>query len=78
MRLASMMVGIAVCGLAGGVALAADMPVKAQKEAVVREAPVVSERVCLKWVEQTYSWYNYCDPVPYYSKHRYDTFTGFF
>jgi hypothetical protein len=72
------MLGIAVFGLAGGVALAADMPVKAPKEAVVREAPVATERVCLKWVEQTYSWYNYCDQVPYYSRHRYDTFAGFF
>jgi hypothetical protein len=73
------MVGIAVIFLAGSPAFAADLPVKAPpKEAVVQEVAPVAERVCLKWVEQTYSWYNYCDPVPYYSKHRYDTFAGFF
>jgi hypothetical protein len=78
MRLALGMVGIAVVCLSGGPALAADLPVKAQKEAVVREAPVAAERVCLKWVNTTYSWYNYCDPVPTYSRHRYDGFAGLF
>ena len=43
--------------------LAADMPVKATKE-----ARVVAEPVCLRWVQSNYSWYNYCDPIPYYPR----------
>ena len=61
MRKTAIAAGIAVlCVLASPVA-AADMPVKAQK--VAR-----SEPVCLRWVQQNYSWYNYCDPVPYYPR----------
>ena len=43
--------------------LAADMAVKAPKE-----AKVAAEPVCLRWVQQNYSWYNYCDPIPYYPR----------
>ena len=43
--------------------LAADMPVKATKE-----ARVVAEPACLRWVQSNYSWYNYCDPIPYYPR----------
>jgi hypothetical protein len=71
--------GLAALCLWAGSALAADMAVKAPpKQAVVQEVAPATEPVCLKWVEQTYSWYNYCDRVPYYSRHRYDTFAGFF
>ena len=31
-------------------------------------ARVAAEPVCLRWVQQNYSWYNYCDPVPYYPR----------
>jgi hypothetical protein len=32
-------------------------------------SPVVAaEPVCLRWVQQNYSWSNYCDPVPYYPR----------
>ena len=44
--------------------LAADMAVKASKAPKVAAA----EATCLRWVQQNYSWYNYCDPVPYYPR----------
>ena len=50
------------CALTSPV-LAADMPVKATKE-----ARVVAEPACLRWVQSNYSWYNYCDPIPYYPR----------
>lgn len=46
--------------------MAADLAVPKQQE-MVTKAPV-AERFCLRWVEQNYSWYNYCDPVPYYPR----------
>lgn len=52
---------VLLCAVASPV-LAADMPVKAPREARVAEA------VCLRWVQQNFSWYNYCDPVPYYPR----------
>jgi hypothetical protein len=39
------------------------MPVKAAKEARVAAGPA-----CLRWVQSNYSWYNYCDPIPYYPR----------
>jgi hypothetical protein len=42
---------------------AADMVVKAPKE-----TKVAAEPVCLRWVQQNYSWYNYCDSIPYYPR----------
>jgi hypothetical protein len=28
---------------------------------------VVADEVdCIRWVRQTQSWYNYCEPIPYY------------
>ena len=63
MRKAALAVGIALlCAVASPV-LAADMAVTAPKA-----APVVAEQVCLRWVQTTYSWYNYCDPIPYYGR----------
>ena len=63
MRALAIAAGFAVlCGITSPV-LAADMAVKATKE-----ARVVAEPMCLRWVQQNYSWYNYCDPIPYYPR----------
>lgn len=59
-------------------AQAADLAVPVQKRTVIREPRPVAQPVCMRWIEQTYSWYNYCDPVPYYSRHRYDSWAGLF
>jgi hypothetical protein len=76
MRSILSVVAVALFCSASGAAYAADLPVKAprQQTAVQTAAPA---QTCLRWVEQTYSWYNYCDPIPYYSRHRYDKFAGF-
>jgi len=50
--------------------MAADMPVP-QKEVVMPTKAQPAEAVCLRWVEQNYSWYNYCDPIPYYGRKNY-------
>jgi hypothetical protein len=63
MRTLSIATGFALLCAAASPALAADMPVKTSKE-----ARVVSEPVCLRWIQQNYSWYNYCDPIPYYPR----------
>jgi len=34
-----------------------------------------AEMVCLRWIPQTYSWYNYCDPIPYYTRREYTQFS---
>jgi hypothetical protein len=63
MRKTAIAAGIAlICALTSQ-ALAADMTTKAPKA-----ARVAAEPVCLRWVQQNYSWYNYCDPVPYYPR----------
>jgi hypothetical protein len=64
MRTMSIAVGFALLFAVTSPVLAADMAVK------VSPAPRVAaaEPVCLRWVQQTYSWYNYCDPVPYYPR----------
>lgn len=65
MRTLPIAAGIALLCAVTSPVLAADMAVKAPKE-----APRVStaEAVCLRWVQQNYSWYNYCDPIPYYPR----------
>jgi hypothetical protein len=62
MRKAALAGGIALLGGAASPVFAADMAVKAPK------APAVAEQACLRWVQTTYSWYNYCDPIPYYPR----------
>jgi hypothetical protein len=64
MRTASIAVGFALLCAITSPGIAADMVVKAPKAARVAAA----ETACLRWVPQTYSWYNYCDPVPYYGR----------
>ena len=61
MRKTAIAAGIALLCAATSPVLAADMTVKAKPVAV-------AEPVCLRWVQQNYSWYNYCDPVPYYPR----------
>jgi len=56
--------------LIGSQASAADLALP-KKQTVVSRRPVVAAQVCLRFVEQTYSWYNYCDPIPYYSRDKY-------
>jgi hypothetical protein len=55
-------------GMAADLAVPKQMPTKAPP----------AEAVCLRWVEQNYSWYNYCDPVPYYPRRYAYHFHGFF
>ena len=63
MRRTAIAAGIALICVSATPVLAADMVTKGPK--VARGAP---EPVCLRWVQQNYSWYNYCDPVPYYPR----------
>jgi hypothetical protein len=56
--------------LGGSQAFAADLALP-KKETVISTQPVVADQYCLRFVEQTYSWYNYCDPIPYYGRHKY-------
>jgi len=65
MRVLGIAAGLALmCAMASPV-MAADMAVKAAPKAV--KAPP-KQAACLQWIEQTYSWYNYCDPIPYYGR----------
>jgi hypothetical protein len=56
---------------------AADLTAPRQKTVVAPQA-APAEATCLRWVEQTYSWYNYCDPVPYSPRQKYSGFAGLF
>jgi hypothetical protein len=64
MGMMSVATGFALLCAAASPVFAADMPVKAARQVRVATA----EPVCLRWVQQNYSWYNYCDPVPYYPR----------
>jgi len=64
MRTTSIAAGFALFCAAVSPVLAADLPVKAAREVRVATA----EAACLRWVQQNYSWYNYCDPIPYYPR----------
>ena len=63
MRRTAIAAGIALICASASPVLAADMATKGPKV-----ARVAAEPVCLRWVQQNYSWYNYCDPVPYYPR----------
>jgi hypothetical protein len=56
--------GIAM--MVAGSAVAADMAVPVERRAVAQE-----QVDCIRWVRQNQSWYNYCDPVPYFAKTTY-------
>ena len=57
--------------LIGSQAFAADLALPKKEAIISTHRPVVAEQVCLRFVEQTYSWYNYCDPIPYYGRNKY-------
>ena len=60
---------LAFCSMNSPVA-AADMQVPHKEMVRAAKAPV-AEAVCLRWVETNYSWYNYCDQIPYYPRKDY-------
>jgi hypothetical protein len=74
MRALFLAVGAAAFCVMSSPGIAADMTMP-KKAAVVR-APV--EVACLRWVEQNYSWYNYCDPVPYRPRQNHNFFGEIF
>lgn len=71
MRAARYLTGVVFLCAAMSAASAADMAVPRQKHAAIPEKAAPAEAACIKWVEQNYSWYNYCDPVPYYGRNKY-------
>jgi len=64
MRTLAVSAGIALLCAVTSQVFAADMAVKATPAPRVAAA----DAACLRWVQQNYSWYNYCDPVPYYPR----------
>lgn len=75
MRTASFAASIALlCALTSS-GFAADLVVP-QKETAAPREPQAAEVVCLKWIQQTQSWYNYCDPIPYYGRQKDYSFLG--
>ena len=68
MRTVSVAGSIALLCVITSSAFAADLAVPAQREAVAQPQP--TEVACLRWIEQTYSWYNYCDMIPYGGRHK--------
>ncbi len=63
MRTLSIATGFALLCAVTSPVLAADMATKAPAQRVA-----AAEASCLRWVQQNYSWYYYCDPVPYYPR----------
>ncbi len=61
---------ILFCSVAS-VGNAADLAVPRQKEVAVPQAAPATQIACMRWIQQTYSWYNYCDPVPYNPRGKY-------
>jgi len=57
--------------LVGSQVFAADLALPKKATVATTPQPVVADQYCLRFVEQTYSWYNYCDPIPYYGRHKY-------
>jgi len=57
-------------GMTAGATMAANLEVdKLRAEPRVRHEVVQAvEADCIRWVRQTQSWFNYCEPVPYYGK----------
>jgi hypothetical protein len=64
-------IGAVLCVSAVQAASAADLPVSRHREAVIPLKAPAAGVACLRWVEQTYSWYNYCDPIPHYARRKY-------
>ena len=68
MRTTPIAVSVALLFAMTSSGIAADLMQPAQKQVAVQ--PQATEVACLRWVEQTYSWYNYCDPIPYYGRQK--------
>ena len=68
MRILFLAAGIALIGAMSSPSVAADLVVP--KQMPTKAAAPAKKLACLRWVPQTYSWYNYCDPIPYYGKHQ--------
>jgi hypothetical protein len=77
MRIARLLTIAALLFGAAAPGQAADLAVPRQQKATAAPRPAPAEAACLRWVEQTYSWYNYCDPVPYYGRQK-GTWLGLF
>lgn len=77
MRIAKLLTVAALLIGAGLPAQAADLAAPRQQQTTAAPRPAPAEAACLRWVEQTYSWYNYCDPVPYYGRQK-ATWLGLF
>lgn len=76
--LLSVAAALAFCFVAGA-SNAADLPLPHHRQTTMTmplKAQPKREVACLKWVPENYSWYNYCDPVPYYGKHQNHWFSG--
>jgi hypothetical protein len=69
MRILFFAAGMALLGSLASPSVAADLTLPRQKEAMMpTKAP--AQLVCLRWIPETYSWYNYCDRVPNYGPHE--------
>lgn len=77
MRLVIASTVLLLVALAGSRAFAADLALP-KKDTLASRQPVATDHECLRFVEQTYSWYNYCDPIPYYGRNRYGAGGGLF
>ena len=76
MRAALLMTSTVVFCAVASLANAADLVVPQKREAAVEQKAPAAELACMRWVEQTYSWYNYCDPIPYYGRNKYAWWGG--
>lgn len=74
MRTVPFVASIALLCIAASPGFAADLVVPPPQKQVV--APQTAEPVCLRWIQQTYSWYNYCDPIPYYGRQKHSWLGG--
>jgi len=71
MRTMAVATSIALLGIMTSSGFAADIAVPNAPPQEQKSA----EMVCLRWIPQTYSWYNYCDPIPYYTRREYTQFS---
>ena len=69
-------VGTASLCIMSSPGIAADMALP--RETVIPTKAPAAEVACLRWVEQNYSWYNYCDPVPHYPRQKHNRFGEIF
>lgn len=76
MRMAFVVLGAALFCFASSSGNAADLPLPHHQHYMPVKALPQKTASCMRWVEQNYSWYNYCDPVPYYGRHENHWFPG--